>query len=134
MCHGGRFMTQDGKTILGFVPDLFFSTKIRDTAKYLGHLATISRTTDDLIQKAKELSPALIIVDLTAEGVNLEEPLTQLRLKANAAPVLVLAFTTHAAWKQTAPLHHLCTQVVTKEVLARDLPSLLQKYLGPETQ
>lgn len=127
-------MTQDGKTILGFVPDLFFSTKIRDTAKYLGHSATISRTTDDLIQKARELSPTLIIVDLTAEGVNLEEPLAKLRLEADTPPVPLLAFTTHAAWKQTAPLHQLCTQVVTKEVLARDLPSLLQKYLGPETQ
>ncbi len=127
-------MEQDGKTILGFVPDLFFSTKIRDTAKYLGYTATISRTTDDLIQKAGELSPALIIVDLTAEGVNLEEPLTQLRLEAETAPVPVLAFTTHAAWKQTTPLHRLCDQVVTKEVLARDLPVLLQKYLGAETQ
>jgi DNA-binding NarL/FixJ family response regulator len=126
-------MTQDGKTILGFVPDLFFSTKIRDTAKYLGHSATISRTTDDLIHKARELSPALIIVDLTAEGVNLEEPLTQLKIEADTAPVPLLAFTTHAAWKQTTPLHHLCNRVVTKEVLARDLPGLLQKYLGPET-
>ncbi len=127
-------MEQDGKTILGFVPDLFFSTKIRDTAKYLGHTATISRTTDDLIQKARELSPTLIIVDLTAEGVNLEEPLTQLRTEPETAPVPVLAFTTHAAWKQTAPLHRLCNQVVTKEVLARDLPVLLQKYIGAETQ
>ncbi len=127
-------MEQKGKMILGFVPDLFFSTKIRDTAKYLGHTATISRTTDDLIQKAGELSPILIIVDLTAEGVDLEQPLTQLRLEAETAPVPVLAFTTHAAWKQTAPLHRLCNQVVTKEVLARDLPVLLQKYLGAETQ
>ena len=127
-------MEQKGKMILGFVPDLFFSTKIRDTAKYLGHTATISRTTDDLIQKAGELSPILIIVDLTAEGVDLEQPLTQLRLEAETAPVPVLAFTTHAAWKQTTPLHRLCDQVVTKEVLARDLPVLLQKYLGAETQ
>ncbi|MEE9138552.1 MAG: hypothetical protein V3V07_08405, partial [candidate division NC10 bacterium] len=109
-------MEQKGKMILGFVPDLFFSTKIRDTAKYLGHTATISRTTDDLIQKAGELSPILIIVDLTAEGVDLEQPLTQLRLEAETAPVPVLAFTTHAAWKQTTPLHRLCDQVVTKEV------------------
>jgi DNA-binding response OmpR family regulator len=127
-------MEQKGKMILGFVPDLFFSTKIRDTAKYLGHTATISRTTDDLIQKAGELSPILIIVDLTAEGVDLEQPLTQLRLEAETAPVPVLAFTTHAAWKQTTPLHRLCDQVVTKEVLARDLPVLLQKYIGAETK
>ena len=131
---GDTSMEQKGKMILGFVPDLFFSTKIRDTAKYLGHTATISRTTDDLIQKAGELSPILIIVDLTAEGVDLEQPLTQLRLEAETAPVPVLAFTTHAAWKQTTPLHRLCDQVVTKEVLARDLPVLLQKYIGAETQ
>ncbi len=127
-------MGQDGKTILGLVPDLFFSTKIRDTARYLGHMVTISRTTDDLLRRARELSPDLLIVDLTAEGTNLEEPLTQLRQNAETGAVPLLAFTTHAAWKQTVPLHHFCNQVVTKEVLARDLPALLQKYLDRDTQ
>jgi len=127
-------MGQDGKTILAFVPDLFFSTKIQDTAKHLGHTATISRTTDDFVRKAQELSPALLIVDLTAQGTSLEELLMQLRRESQASPVPLLAFTTHAAWKQTAPLHRLCNQVVTKDELSRDLPALLAKYLGAETQ
>jgi len=127
-------MGQDGKTILAFVPDLFFSTKIQDTAKHLGHTATISRTTDDFVRKAQELSPALLIVDLTAQGTSLEELLMQLRRESQASPVPLLAFTTHAAWKQTAPLHRLCSQVVTKDELSRDLPALLAKYLGAETQ
>ncbi len=125
-------MGQDGKTILAYVPDIFFSTKIQDTANHLGHTATISRTTDDLFQKARELSPALVIMDLTAERVSLEASLTQLRTETETAPIPLLAFTTHAAWKQTAPLHPLCNEVVTKEVLARDLSALLQKYLGAE--
>jgi len=124
-------MGQDGKMILAFVPDLFFSTKIQDTAKHLGHTATVSRTPDDFVRKAQELSPALLIVDLTAEGTSLEELLMQLRRETS--PIPLLAFTTHAAWKQTAPLHRLCDQVVTKEALARDLPALLGKYLGGET-
>jgi CheY-like chemotaxis protein len=127
-------MGRDGKTILAFVPDLFFSTKIQDTAKHLGHAATISRTPDDFVRKAQELSPALLIVDLTAEGMDLEELLAKLRLETETAPIPLLAFTTHAAWKQTAPLHRLCNQVVTKDELSRDLPALLAKYLGAETQ
>lgn len=126
-------MPRDGKTILGFIPDLFFSTKVRDTAQYLGHATEMSRTTDDLIQKARQLAPSLVIVDLTAEEVNLEGPLMQLRGETQTATIPLLAFTTHAAWKQTAPLHRLCNQVVTKEVFSRDLPALLQKYLDEET-
>lgn len=129
----GASMGQDGKTILGYLPDLFFSAKIRDTATYLGHAATISRTPDDLLSKAREISPDLVIVDLTADEVSLEEPLRKLRQDAETSRVPLLAFTTHAAWKKTAPLHPLCNQVVTKEVLARDLPALLQKYLGETT-
>lgn len=117
------------KAILGFVPDLFFSTRIGDTADHLGYPATFVKKIDDLLQKARDLSPALLIVDLTPEGINLEDPLTQLRLEAETAPIPLLAFTTHAAWRRTAPLHRLCNQVVTKEVLARDLPTLLLKYL-----
>lgn len=127
-------MGQDGKTILAYVPDLFFSTKIQDTAHHLGHTATISRTTGDLFQKVRELSPALVIVDLTAEEGSLEESLMQLRAETETAPAPLLAFTTHAAWKRTAPLHRLCNEVVTKEALARDLPALLQKYLGAEAE
>jgi CheY-like chemotaxis protein len=74
------------------------------------------------------------IVDLTTEGMNLEEALTRLRRETERAPIPLLAFTTHAAWKQTAQLHHLCNQVVTKDELSRDLPALLAKYLGAETQ
>jgi DNA-binding NarL/FixJ family response regulator len=127
-------MGRDGKMILAFVPDLFFSTKIQDTAKHLGHTATVSRTPDDFVRKAQELSPALLIVDLTAESPSLEETLMQLRGGVQASPIPLLAFTTHAAWKQTSPLHPLCDQVVTKEALARDLAALLTKYLGGETR
>lgn len=127
-------MAQEGKTILGFIPDLFFSTKVRDTAKHLGHTAEVSRTMDDLIQKAGELSPNLLIVDLTADEVSLEEPLMRLRGETQTAAIPLLAFTTHAAWKQTVPLHSLCNQVVTKEVFSRDLPVLLQRYLGGESK
>ena len=126
-------MAHQGKTILGFIPDLFFSTKVRDTAKHMGHTAEMSRTTDDLIQKARALSPNLLIVDLTAEDVDLADRLTQLRGETQTAVIPLLGFTTHAAWKQTDPLHPLCNQVVTKEVFSRDLPALLQKYLGGET-
>jgi DNA-binding NarL/FixJ family response regulator len=127
-------MGRDGKTVLAFVPDLFFSTKIQDTAKHLGHTATISRTPDDFFRKARELSPALLIMDLTAEGTNLEGTLMQLRGGVQASPIPLLAFTTHADWKHTSPLHPLCDQVVTKEALARDLAALLTKYLGGETR
>jgi CheY-like chemotaxis protein len=127
-------MGRDAKTILAFVPDLFFSAKIQDTAKHLGHTATVSRSTADFVRNAQDLSPALLIVDLTAEGMGLEELLAKLRLETETAPIPLLAFTTHAAWKQTAPLHRLCNQVVTKDELSRDLPALLAKYLGAETQ
>src|SRR3989304_1682441 len=98
-------MGQDGKTILAFVPDLFFSTKIQDTAKHLGHTATISRTPDDFVRKAQELSPALLIVDLTAEGTSLEELLMQVRRGSPGSP--------------PPP---------------RDLAALLGKHLGGETK
>ena len=127
-------MGRDAKTILAFVPDLFFSAKIQDTAKHLGHTATVSRSTADFVRNAQDLSPALVIVDLTAEETGLDDVLMRLRAEERTASIPLLAFTSHAAWKQTAPLHRLCDQVVTKEALARDLPVLLTKYLDGETR
>ena len=45
---------------------------------------------------------------------------------AEAAGVPVLAFTTHAAARQTQPWHARCRRVVTKETLTQELPELLK--------
>ena len=118
----------DPKDIVALVPDLFFSTKISETARHLGRSVQIVRKPEVLSEAVTTHAPRLVILDLTAQ-VNYDALLTAIRNRDGEGPT-ILAFTTHADWKQTLPLHPLCDQVVTKDQLTRELPALLQKHLG----
>ena len=109
------------------VRDLLFSSRIAETARQLGYPCRIARSVDDFQGRLGE-SPGLIMLDLTAQGIDLEAALDAIEAAGRPAPVL--AWTTHVLWKTTKPLHGRCDRVVTREELTEKLPDLLAAYLG----
>jgi two-component SAPR family response regulator len=77
----------------------------------------------------KRFRPALVIADLTMQGVDMAPLLEQGNSEAHGAAPVVLGYTTHADWKRTHPLHEYCAKVVTKDTLSRSLPELIQQLL-----
>jgi bacterioferritin (cytochrome b1) len=67
------------------------------------------------------------MVDLTAQGLDLDAALAAVEAAGRPAPVL--AWTTHALWRATRPLHARCDRVVTRETLTLELPELLRRHL-----
>jgi len=114
--------------LLGFVRDLFFSSKIAETAKGLGYPCVFARTETEFFSRLEGGGPGLLIVDLTTPGLDLVSFFDALHAKNPGDPVL--AFTTHALWRTTSPVHARCQKVVTKETLSSDLPQILQSFLG----
>jgi len=114
--------------ILGFIKDLFFSTKLEEMLKKLGHPVTIVSGEEAFAAKLQE-EPSLIIIDLTMDGVDLERLLKSLREDQETAKIPILGYTTHVDWKRSEPLKRWCSRMVTKDMLSKDLPSLIQKYL-----
>jgi hypothetical protein len=112
--------------ILALVRDLLFSSRIAETARRLGHPCRVVRSVEDFQARLGE-SPGLIMVDLTAQGMDLEAALVAVDAAGRPAPLL--AWTTHALWKTTRPLHARCDRVVTREELTEKLPELLTGYL-----
>jgi len=117
-----------GQGILGFVRDLFFSSKIAETAKGLGYPYFFARTETEFFSRLEGGGPGLLIVDLTTPSLDLVSFFDALGVKNSGIPVL--AFTTHALWRTTSPVHARCQKVVTKEMLASELPEILQGFLG----
>lgn len=112
--------------ILALVSDLLFSSRIGETAKRLRFPLRVTRSVEDF-EKALAESPRLIMVDLTARGLDTDAALRAVAAAGRPAPVL--AWTTHALWKTTKPLHDRCDRVVTRETLTEELPDLLRRYL-----
>jgi hypothetical protein len=109
------------------VRDLLFSSRIGETARRLGVRSRTARSVDDL-KAALGDRVALVMLDLTAQGLDLEGALAAIDAAGRPAPVL--AWTTHALWKTTRPLHDRCDRVVTREQLTAELPDLLRAYVG----
>ena len=108
------------------VDDMFFAAKIRAVAEAVGTEISFPRTQEALIQKAREASPRLIIVDLHNLKIDATALATQLKANEELRTVPLLGFFSHV---QTELQRNAITagfdQVIPRSVFARDLPKLL---------
>jgi CheY-like chemotaxis protein len=111
------------------VRDLLFSSRIAETARRLGYPFQAARSLDDL-RAALTGRPGLVMLDLTADGLDLDAALREIEAAGHPAPVL--GWTTHVLWKTTKPFHDRCDRVVTRETLTAELPELLRLYVEAE--
>lgn len=115
--------------VLGFIKDFFFSTKLEEMLKKLSHPVAIVSSEEAFAARLRE-APRLVIIDLTMDGVDLEQLLKGLREAPETAKTPILGYTTHADWKRSEPLGQWCSRMVTKDRLSKNLPSLIQEHLG----
>jgi DNA-binding NtrC family response regulator len=115
-------------TVVAHVRDLLFSSRIAETARRLGYPFRAARSLEDL-RAALALAPApgLVMLDLTASGLDLDGALRAIEEAGRPAPVL--GWTTHVLWKATKAFHDRCDRVVTREQLTEELPELLREYI-----
>jgi DNA-binding NtrC family response regulator len=130
---GEKAMTERTVTqqwpILALVNDLFFTLKIRDTANALGLPISFAGSSEEFLDCFRNTYPALVIADLTLDGVDWVVLFEHLAAAVGQATLPILGYTTHADWKRTGSLHDRCTKVVTKDVLSRSLADLIQQLM-----
>ncbi len=117
------------RPILALVSDLFFTLKIGDTAKSIGLPISFVGSSEEFLDRFRNTCPALVIADLTLDGVDMAALFAHLAAVADQATLPILGYTTHADWKRTEPLHDRCTKVVTKDTLSRSLAELMQQLI-----
>jgi CheY-like chemotaxis protein len=117
------------RPILALVADLFFTLKIGDTARSVGLPIRFAGSAEEFLDSFRKTRPALVIADLTLNGVDVAALFEELAADAHQVTVPILGYTTHADWKRTGPLHDRCTKVVTKDTLSRSLAELMQQLI-----
>jgi rubrerythrin len=123
------------RTVVAHVGDLLFSSRIGETARRLGYGFRAARSLAEL-RGALAGGPALVMLDLTASGLDPDAALREIEAAGRPAPVL--GWSTHVLWKTTKPFHARCDRVVTRETLTDQLPELLRGYVeggaGPQAE
>jgi hypothetical protein len=119
-----------------FVDDLFFTSKIQETAKKLGVKIGFVKTIEELSQKIDEnggQAPALIIFDLNG---NTTKPLATIpKLKAKfKKQTSILGFVSHLQGELKVKASEVgCDTVMPRSAFSQNLPNLLRRYAENES-
>ena len=117
------------RTVLVAVDDLFFSTKISETAKQLGIPLLFARSQDEVIARALTEKPALLIIDLNSTRCKPIETIGQIKDDADLRHIPVVGFLSHvqADLKVRATMAG-CDRVLPRSVFTTHLPKILAEY------
>lgn len=117
--HGEKVMAE----VIALVDDLFFQSKILETARRMGVEVKIVATGEQLVAEAANDSPALLLVDLNARQGPLEA-IEQLRRTGNQRPVI--AFLSHIQVELAERARAAgCQQVMPRSQFSQNLAAIL---------
>ncbi len=109
--------------------DLFWSSKIIETAKALGHAVVRARSLDELATLAQTHAPNVVILDLNTRGVDAAAAVAKVRAVAPAARFR--AFGRHTDEEGLARARAAgCDPVLARSALQAKLPEYLGEWLG----
>ena len=115
--------------VLVAVDDLFFSTKITETAKQLGIPLQFARSQDEVIARALTEKPSLLIVDLNSNRCNPIETIGQIKEDPDLRHIPIVGFLSHvqADLKVKATMVG-CDRVLPRSVFTTHLAEILAEY------
>lgn len=106
-------------------------------AEYLafrGYAVETAADGAEAIEKATELLPDVILMDLSLPGIDGWEATRRLRADERTRGIRIIALTAHALENEkNRALEAGCDQVVTKPVAPTDLEAEVRRLLGRET-
>jgi CheY-like chemotaxis protein len=111
--------------VLGLCTDLFFASRIAETARTLGVPCHVARTLDALLERARAAPPRLVIVDLVLRDIDAVAALRALRADPATASAELVAFSPHVMEDLADAAAATGARVLTRGQLTRKLPELL---------
>ncbi len=110
------------------VDDLFFVSKLQETARLVGAQLAIVRAAAFHLDDLRRQTPALILFDLNTTSGNAAELIRQLKSDAELKEISVMAFFSHVQVElQRAAQEAGCDQILPRSQFTATLPQLLRQ-------
>lgn len=118
--------------ILAVVDDLFFLTKIQQTAQLLG--VPVEQVDPQRLPERAAQSPVrAVIVDLNHRSGSAVEVLRRIKADPGMSQIPVLGFLSHVQTDLAAAARAAgCDVLLARSAFAKQLPELLRKFAAPE--
>jgi PleD family two-component response regulator len=125
-------MHQHGKKkILVVVDDLLFTVKISDAAKRAGLEAEFVRSEKDVIDKATNEKPLLIILDLNNNSVQPLELISKLKGDGDLRHISLIGYLSHVQGELKQKAQEAGANIVmARSAFSQNLPQILKRHAG----
>ncbi|MGA2328798.1 MAG: response regulator [Bryobacteraceae bacterium] len=124
-------MQKQPKKLLAAVGELFFTVKIGDAAKRAGLEVEFVKTDKDLLDKARQDQPVLIIFDLNFSAIQPLKVISKLKSSAELKSISLIGYLSHAQGELKQKAHEAgCNMVLARLAFSQSLPQILKRHSG----
>lgn len=117
--------------VLAMVDDLFFQSKIIETARHVGVDLKICTTPDALLAEVSKTIPNLVVVDLNARNHPIE---AIARMQLDAANIPLVSFLSHVQTELAEQARAAgCREVMPRSKFTKDLATILARAKSEST-
>ncbi len=127
-------MSDNEKTVLVAVTDIFFYTKVRDALLTKGYKLERARSQDDIAGKAAAVNPSAVILNMNDQTLNAFQALETLKTDPRFKTIPILAFANHEeveTWNRAKAMG--VTKIVSRNEFSSRTKDLVEEVTGIET-
>jgi PleD family two-component response regulator len=122
---------QEPKRVLAVVNDLFFSVKISEAAKRNGLALEFVKESGEVLEKAKEDKPSLIVFDLNFEAVEPLKLISNLKSNADTKNVSLLGYLSHLQSELKVQAQDAgCDMVLARSAFSQNMLLIFKRHAG----
>ncbi|MGH7885645.1 MAG: hypothetical protein ACRENO_08130, partial [Thermodesulfobacteriota bacterium] len=116
--------------VYALLDDLFFESKIRNSAKRLDIDLSIIKDKKSFDQKISEEIPNLIIIDLISETIDAEKIVNEIEVNNKLKIVSIIGYLPHVETNLISKfVAGRCSLVVPRSRFSREMDHLIKRYL-----
>jgi PleD family two-component response regulator len=122
---------QEQKKILAVVDDLLFTVKINDAAKRAGLKAEFVKSERDVIDKATQERPLLIILDLNCSCVEPLSLISKLKSDGDLKQISLIGYLSHVQGELKQKAQEAGANIVmARSAFSQNLQQILKRHAG----
>jgi PleD family two-component response regulator len=122
---------QEKKKILAVVDDLLFTVKISDAAKRTGLDVEFLKSAQDVIEKAAQDQPLLIILDLNNNSVDPLDLISKLKSNGDLKRISLIGYLSHVQGELKQKAQEAGANIVmARSAFSQNLQQILKRHAG----
>lgn len=123
--------TREKKKIIAVVDDLLFTVKINDAAKRVGLDVEFLKSERDVLDKAANEKPLLIIIDLNNNSVEPLQMIEKLKAHGDLKKISLIGYLSHVQGELKQKAHEAGANIVmARSAFSQNLQQILKRHAG----